>query len=230
MEQPKGTDKSTRFEVRSLSLGLILCGLAIAITGVSYIGNMLFDLQWLVWVVGLAFVAVGLLTMVWPVVLRKRAEPPRGRLQLTLLVAIPLAFVVSSQVCGLGLRACNGACHAINLALIGFAVWTSFRLYRNQPIGALLLVMIVISLIPHCVCLAPINTLWHSMLADVAPTCEMMPMTAALFSVAALRGIQTRSSIGLISILFVVMVFIIAGGLLFGFPWQGCVDHPGVGV
>jgi hypothetical protein len=23
-----------------------------------------------------------------------------------------------------------------------------------------------------------------------------------------------------------VMAFIIVGGLLFGFPWQGCVDHP----
>jgi len=47
-----------RLAVRIISIGLILAGIAIAITGVSYILNMTFTYQWLVLAVGLAFVAV----------------------------------------------------------------------------------------------------------------------------------------------------------------------------
>jgi hypothetical protein len=54
----------------------------------------------------------------------------------------------------------------------------------------------------------------------------MMPLAAALFSVMAIRGVRSRYSTALIAVLFGVMGFIIMGGLLLGFPWQGCVDHP----
>jgi hypothetical protein len=64
------------------------------------------------------------------------------------------------------------------------------------------------------------------MLGGVAPTCEMMPLAASFFAVIGVRGIRPRLSTTLVAVIFGVMVFIIVGGLLFGFPWQGCVDHP----
>jgi hypothetical protein len=57
----------------------------------------------------------------------------------------------------------------------------------------------------------------------------MLPLGATLFSVTALRGVRPRSSAALVGVMFGVMAFIIVGGLLFGFPWQGCVDHPMTG-
>jgi hypothetical protein len=216
-----------RFEVRIISVGLILSGIAIAITGVSYILNMTFTYQWLVWAVGLAFVVVGLLTIEWMRGFRKPGEVPDGKFRTILLVSIPLAFVLSSQVCGLGFRACNTACHILNIALIFLGIVVAIQLHRNKSISLILVLMIILGLFPHCVCLAPINTLWHSVFGGIAPTCEMMPLAAALFAVMALRGIRTRYSTLLIAVLYIVMIFIIVGGLLFGFPWQGCVDHPG---
>ena len=139
---------------------------------------------------------------------------------------MPLAFVVSSQVCGIGIRACNSVCHVTNALSIALALVIAIRLYRDQSVGPLLIPLVVISLIPHCVCLAPINTLWHRIFSGYAPTCEMMPLAAVLFSVTALRGVRVRFSAILVAVLFVVMVFIIVCGGLFGFPWQGCVDHP----
>jgi hypothetical protein len=97
-------------------------------------------------------------------------------------------------------------------------------------VGWLLIPVVVIALIPHCVCLAPINTLWHRFLCGAAPTCEMIPLAITLFAVAGVRGSLPRSNAFLIVLLFVVMVFIIVGGLLWGFPWRGCVGHPGVGA
>ena len=221
---PTGPDA---VEIRTASLGLVLAGLAIAVTGVSYIMYMVFPHQWLVWVVGLAFVAVGLLTAAWPLGLGRPGAMPDGKLRQYLIVSIPLAFVVSSQVCGLGFSACNATCHIANLVLIALAILTAVRLHRGQSVGALLAPMIVVGLIPHCVCHAPIDVLWHRAFLGFAPTCEMVPLAATLFSVAALRGVRPRSGSVLVGVLFAVMVFIIAGGLLFGFPWQGCVDHPG---
>ncbi len=222
---PTGLDA---VETRTASLGLILAGLAIAITGVSYMMYMAFPHQWLVWVVGLAFVAVGLVTMAWPLGLRRPGVVPEGKLRQYLIWSIPVAFVVSSQVCGLGLSACNVTCHITNLVLIALAVVTAVRLRRGRSVGVLLAPMIVVALIPHCVCHAPINVLWHRVLGGFAPTCEMVPLAATLCAVAALRGVRPRAGSVLVGVLFVVMIFIIVGGLLFGFPWQGCVDHPGL--
>ncbi|MCK5571618.1 MAG: hypothetical protein KAJ12_02610, partial [Bacteroidetes bacterium] len=98
-------------ETRTLSVGFLLVGLAIAVTTVSYVSNMSFSYQWLVWAVGGAFAGVALLTFEWPRALRHPGRVPEQRLRLFLLLSIPLAFLVSSQVCGLGLRACNAVCH-----------------------------------------------------------------------------------------------------------------------
>ena len=228
MENPTMQTDQKPLEIKIVSIGLILTGLSIAITGASYILNMTFAYQWLVWIIGLAFIIVGILTIVWPRGFRSPGEAPEGRFRQILIGSMPLAFIVSSQVCGLGLMACTTSCHIINIALIILALATAVRLYRDQSISAILIIMIVVALIPHCVCLAPINTLWHSMLGGVAPTCEMIPMAATLYAIMAVRGVNVRYSAILIAVLFVVMVFIIVGGLLFGFPWQGCVDHPGM--
>ena len=217
-------------ETRTISVGLILAGLATVITGVSYIMNMAFPYQWLVWGVGLAFIVVGGLTIEWPRAFRRPGEDiPEGRFRQVLILSIPLAFVVSSQICGLGLRGCNAVCHVTNLALIGLSAVTSIRLYRDKSVAPILIPIVVLSLVPHCVCHAPINILWHGMLSGYSPTCEMMPMAATLFSVMALRGIRPRLSTTLVAVLFGVMIFIIVGGSLFGFPWQGCVDQPVAG-
>ncbi|MEE9456500.1 MAG: hypothetical protein V3W11_05050 [bacterium] len=210
------------------SVGLVLAGVAIAVTGVSYIANSPFPVRGLVWLIGVAFVAVGLLTVVWPAALRRTGEAPKGGLRTFFLVSIPLAFIVSSQVCGIGLRACNATCHITNVVLIVLAVIAAVLLARGRPVGWFLVPMVFIALIPHCVCLAPINTLWHRFLCGAAPTCEMIPLAITLFAVAGVRGSLPRSNAVLITLLFVVMLFIIVGGLLWGFPWGGCVDHPGV--
>ena len=221
-------DKSKKLEAIFLIIGLLLAGLAIAITGVSYLLNMTFDYQWLVWIVGIAFIAVGILIIESSRGLNKPGNIPAGLFRQLLLFSMPIAFIISSQVCGLGFRACNLTCHLVNLALILLAALLAIRLHRNQSISLILPVMIVVGLIPHCTCLAPINTLWHQILGGSAPTCEMIPLSATLLAVLALRGVRSRFNTILIAILFVVMVFIIVGGLLFGFPWAGCVDHPGM--
>ncbi|MEE9553870.1 MAG: hypothetical protein V3W18_06185 [candidate division Zixibacteria bacterium] len=214
-------------ETRAIAVGLILVGLAIIITGISYLINMTFTYQWLVWAVGLTFIAVGSLTIESARRVRYPSESePKGRFRQILLFSIPCAFILSSQVCGLGIRACNTVCHLSNLSLIALAVITAIRLYRRQSVGGILIPMVVIGLIPHCVCHAPINVLWHSILGGVSPACEMIPLAASLIAVMALRGIRIRPGSVLIAIFFGVMIFIIIGGLFLKFLWQGCVDHP----
>lgn len=112
--------------------------------------------------------------------------------------------------------------------MIILAAFLAFRIHRSQSYSLILPAIIIIGLIPHCTCLAPINTLWHDILGGNAPTCEMMPLSATLLAVLALRGVRSKFNTILILILFVVMVFIIVGSSLFSFPWQGCVDHPGI--
>jgi len=53
-------------EIRTLSVGFLLVGIVIAVTAVSYVLNMTFPYQWLVWGVGAAFAAVALLAFEWP--------------------------------------------------------------------------------------------------------------------------------------------------------------------
>lgn len=226
MNNSTNTRSMDRWESPALKVGFILAGLAITITGVSYLIYMEFPQQWLVWIVGAAFIVVGFVTVAWSRGLSFRANMPENRSQRFLILSIPAAFVLSSQVCGLGLRACTTVCHITNALLIVLGVVMVFRLNRMQNVGLLLAPMVLIGLIPHCVCHAPINTVWHGILGGVSPTCEMMPLAASLFAITSIRGIRVSSGRILISVLFAVMLFIIVGGMMFGFPWQGCVDHP----
>jgi hypothetical protein len=212
-------------ERRTIMVGFLLVGLAIAVTTVSYGLNMTFTLQWLVWIITAAFAGVALLTLEWPRAFRGLpGEVPEGWLRGFLLLAMPLAYVLGSQVCGLGLKACSVVCHAINLSLIGLATVTAVRLHRGQSVGAVLVPMVVLGLTPHCVCHAPINVLWHSALGGFSPTCNMVPLAATLFSVTALRGIRPRYSAALAGVMLGMIVFMAVGNPLVGFPWQGCVS------
>jgi hypothetical protein len=213
-------------ETKTISIGFFIAGLAIAVTTVSYALNMTFDYQWLVWAITAVFAIVAILILEWPRAFQHLDKIPSGKLRNYLLLSIPLAFILSSQVCGLGVRACNFICHLTNLSLIGLAAVTSIRLHRNKPVVSLLISMIVISFIPHCVCHAPINILWHRTLSGFAPTCEMVPMAAVLFSVTALRGRRPHASTVLSVAMLGIILFITVGSSFFGFPWKGCVDYP----
>jgi hypothetical protein len=90
-------------EVRTLIIGFILVGITVAVTAVSYLLNMTFVYQWLVWIIGIAFAGVALITLEWTRAFRSPAgEEPKGWLRTALLVSIPLAYVLGSQVCDLG--------------------------------------------------------------------------------------------------------------------------------
>jgi hypothetical protein len=211
-------------EKQTMRIGFILAGIVIAVTAVSYLLNMTFTYQWMVWVIGVAFLAVALLTLEWTRALNNPlGETPMGTLRGLLLLAMPLAFILDSQICGLGLKACSVLCNVISFTLIGLSAVTAYRIYRNQSVGALLVPMVIIGLIPHCVCGAPINTIWQSIFGGYAPTCQVIPLAATLFSVAALRGVRTRWSAVLVGVLLAVTVFIVVGNPLFGFPWTGCI-------
>jgi hypothetical protein len=66
METTARQSTATPTEIRSASIGFILVGLGVAVTAVSYVLNMTFPLQWLVWTLGAAFAAVALLAFEWP--------------------------------------------------------------------------------------------------------------------------------------------------------------------
>jgi uncharacterized membrane protein YecN with MAPEG domain len=211
-------------EVRTLIVGFVLVGLAVAVTTVSYLLNMTFVYQWLVWIIGIAFAGVALITLEWTRAFRSPAgEAPKGWLRNVLLISIPLAYVLGSQVCGLGLASCGAACTAINLSLIGLGTATSYRIYRGQSVGWFLIPMVILGLTPHCVCEAPINTIWQSALSGYSPTCNMVPLGVTLFSVAALKGVRTKASAAISGVLSGMIVFMAVGNPLFSFPWSGCV-------
>jgi hypothetical protein len=211
-------------ETGTLIVGFILVGIAVAVTTVSYLLNMTFIYQWLVWVIGIAFAGVALISLEWTRAFRSSAgEAPRGWLRTALLISIPLAYVLGSQVCGLGLASCGSACTAINLSLIGLGTATSYRIYRGQSIGWFLIPMVILGLMPHCVCEAPINTIWQGALGSFSPTCNMVPLGVTLFSVAALKGVRTKASSAISGVLSGMIVFMAVGNPLFSFPWSGCV-------
>jgi hypothetical protein len=210
-------------ERRTLWVGFLLVGVAIGVTALSYVQNMRFPLQWLVWGVGAAFGAVALLALEWPRAYRDAADVPEGGLRWFLLASMPLAFVLGSQVCGVGLKACGVLCHGTNLVAIVLAGATAYRMHRGKSIGVTLVPLVIVALVPHCVCHAPVNTLWHSALGGVAPTCGLVPLAAVLFSVSALRGARPRASAGLSMMMLGMIVFMAVGNPLIGFPWRGCV-------
>lgn len=211
-------------EIRVAQVGFVLAGLVIAITGVSYLLNMEFQYQWLVWIIGVAFIAIGLICMEWMRAFRLNpGDLPSGGSRKFIILAIPLSYIIDSQICGLGLKACNTACHILSWALLALAVAMAIQLFRNKPIVLFLIPTVILSLIPHCTCHAPINTVWHSLFGGIAPTCFVMPLAVVLFSVAALRGFRSRLSLVFVLLMLIVITFCAVGNPLFGFPWQGCV-------
>lgn len=211
-------------ELWTMRVGFILAGIVIAVTAVSYLLNMTFTYQWMVWVIGVAFLAVALLTLEWTRSLGGTpGEAPTGTLRGLLLIAMPVAFILDSQICGLGLKACSALCNVISFTMIGLSALTAYRLHRNQSVVALLVPMVVVGLVPHCVCGAPINTIWQGIFGGYSPTCQVIPLAATLFSVAALKGVRTRWSAAMVGLLLAVTVFIVVGNPLFGFPWTGCI-------
>jgi hypothetical protein len=208
----------------TMVVGFLLSGIIIGVVAVSYVLYSPFPIKILVWVIGVAFVGVALLAIEWPRAFRSLpGEVPTGGLRTFLILAIPIVFVLDSQICGLGLKACTVVCHVLTYSLIGLATVTAIQLYRGKSVGPFLVPMVVLSLIPHCVCQAPINTIWHSIFGGYAPTCYVIPLAATLFSISALRGVRTRWSAALVVVLLAVTVFIVVGNPLLGFPWQGCV-------
>jgi hypothetical protein len=136
---------------------------------------------------------------------------------------MPMAFVLGSQVCGTGLKACTVACHVTNIASIALAGTTAIRAHRGRSVAPTLIPLIVVALVPHCVCSAPVNVIWHGVFGGYAPTCGMVPMAAVLFSVAALKGARPRLSATLTAVMLGVIAFMAVGNPLIGFPWEGCV-------
>ncbi len=224
----KSTDAqkgSKPLEVRTVQLGFVLVAIVIGLTAVSYVLNMEFRYQWLVWVIGVAFMAVALLSLEWIRAYRRPpGEAPKGGLRLFLLIAMPLAFVLDSQICGLGFKACTFICHALSYLLIVLAIVMAIQLHRGKSIGPFLIPVVILSLVPHCVCHAPINVIWHSIFGGYAPTCFVMPLAVVLFSVTALRGLRTRFSAALVILMLVVIAFVAVGNSLWGFPWPGCIQ------
>jgi len=207
-----------------VKLGFWLAGIVIAMTAVSYVLNLEFVYQWLVWVIGIAFAGVALLACEWPRALRSPlSDVPKGRIRQFLLASIPLSFILASQYCGLGLEACTVLCNVISFTMMELGAVTAYRIHRGQSIGAVLILTVIIGLIPHCVCHAPINAIWHSIPGSVAPTCQVIPLAATLFAVSALRGARPRLSAGIVGMLLLVTVFIVVGNPVLGFPWEGCV-------
>jgi hypothetical protein len=148
---------------------------------------------------------------------------PEGGARTFLLAAMPLSFVIGSQVCGLGFKACSTVCHLTNLSLIVLASGLAFRMHRGLSIGPILIPMVVLGLLPHCICHAPINVVWQGIFGGYSPTCNMVPLAVVLFSVAALRGFRFRASTIMTGVLLVMIVFMAAGNPLIGLPWEGCV-------
>ena len=209
----------------TIVVGFLLSGIIIGVVAVSYLLNMTFRYQFLVWVIGVAFAGVALLNIEWPRAFRSLpGEAPQGGLRWFLLLSIPVVYLLDSQICGLGFKSCTVVCAVLSVLLFLLAVATSVQLYRGKSVGPLLAAMVVLSVIPHCVCQAPINTIFHNIFGGNAPTCYVIPLSATLFAVTALRGFRTRLSTGLVGVLLAVTVFIVVGNPLFGFPWQGCVS------
>ena len=226
MENSEVQGRLSKLEEKTLIVGLILSGIAIIFTAASYVVSITFSAMWLVWLVGLVFAAVGFSVLESVGGFENVSKLPEGNHRKILIYSIPASFILSSQTCGLGLQACSIACHVINILLILIALFIAYRIQKGQKAGIILAPLVVIAMIPHCICNTPINSLWHSLFNGVSPVCELLPLTASLLAISALHGIRPRSKSTLAAIIFVLMLLIIVGGLMFGFPWQGCVDHP----
>ncbi len=224
MEATEDRASPRLLETRTVRIGFLLVGIIIAVTAVSYALNGTFRYQWLIYAAAAGFIGLAVLALVWPRAYgRGHAEAPTGKLRAALLISMPVAFIAGSQICGVGLAACGAICHATNGALVVLAAIVSWRVMRSQRVGPLLAAIVVLSLVPHCVCHAPINVVWHSF-PGVSPACDAVPLAATLFAVTALRGVRPRASSVIALATLGLIVFIAAGNSILGFPWQGCVS------
>ncbi|MGB2982645.1 MAG: hypothetical protein WBC63_02155 [Candidatus Bipolaricaulia bacterium] len=81
----------------TMVVGFVLSAVVIGVVAASYLLNMQFQYLALVWIIGIAFGAVALLLVMWPLTLRGRLDdPPTGRLRALLILAVPIAFVLDS--------------------------------------------------------------------------------------------------------------------------------------
>jgi hypothetical protein len=215
---------NNKLETRTAIIGFILAAVIIAVTAISYGMYSPFPIRPLVWLIVIAFSGVALLALEWPrAYLNPPGETPKGNHKLFLLVAIPLAFVLDSQICGLGLAACSVVCNLISFALIILAIVMAIRINQGQPVGGLLIPVVFLGVIPHCICQSPINVIWQSIFNGLAPTCQIIPLATTLFALTALRGRRPLLGTILVVVLLIVTIFISIGNPLFGFPWRGCV-------
>jgi hypothetical protein len=217
---------NNKLEILTIRTGFILAGAIIAITGISYGMHSPFYIRPLVWLIAIVFVGVGLISLEWPRAFGgSPGEVPKGNQKLFLLAAIPFSFILDSQICGLGLMACTITCNVISFATIALALILVFRINQNKPVAIVLIPIVILSVIPHCICDAPINTIWHNLFNGVAPTCYIIPLVTTLFALTAMRGRRSRLSTILVVVMLIITLFIAVGNPLFGFPWEGCVGN-----
>jgi hypothetical protein len=217
---------NSKFENLIIRIGFILAGTIITITGISYGIHSPFQIKPLVWLIAIAFTCIGLISLEWAWAFGgSPGKIPKGNQKLFLLAAIPFSFILDSQICGLGLMACSTTCNLISLATIALALILAFRINRDKPIVIVLVPIVILSTIPHCICDAPINTIWRNLFNGVAPTCYIIPLATTLFALTALRGRRSRLSTIFVVVMLIITLFIAVGNPLFGFPWEGCVGN-----
>jgi hypothetical protein len=136
---------------------------------------------------------------------------------------MPLAFVLGSQVCGIGLSACTVYCNIFTLISIDWATLIAVQIYRGKKVGILLIPILILGLFPHCICHAPINVIWKQIFNGYSPTCGMVPTAVVLFAVTTLKGIRPKLGTIMVLALLGIIVFMAVGNYFFGFPWHGCV-------
>jgi len=217
---------NNKLENLTIRIGFILAGAIITVTGISYGMHSPFQIRPLVWLIAIAFICIGLISLEWPRAFGGSPHKiPKGNQKLFLLAAIPFSFILDSQICGLGLMACSTTCNLISFATIALAIILALRINQDKPVAIVLIPIVILSVIPHCICDAPINTIWRNLFNGVAPTCYIIPLATTLFALTALRGRRSRLSTILVVVMLVVTLFIAIGNPLFGFPWEGCVGN-----
>lgn len=213
----------TRGARLALSAGFLLTAFVITVTTVSFATHTTFRPAWLVWAATVGFVGVALVAGLWAWRSAVAAVESAGAAPSWLVAAIPLGFVVNSQVCGPGLTACSVPCALINLGLIGLGAVLALRLHRALPIGPVPVVALAaLGLVPHCVCDVNANVLWRSSIG-LSPACEAPAVALALLGLVTARGLWPRAGSVAVAALFAMIVFMALGTHLLGFPWQSCI-------
>lgn len=212
---------SERLEVRVAAIGFVLSGIVIGVAAVSYALYSPFPIEFLVWVVAAVFAGLALLALEWPRAFRSvQRQVPEGKRQAFLLLSIPATYILAPTLCGIGLETCTAVGVFLSLSLMGLAWLTCLRLYEGESVGHLLAAMVVLSLVPHCVCDAPTNTILRSVFGGYAPNSFVLALTTTLFAVGGLRGVRPQWSARLVAVLLAVNIVVLVGSMFVGFPWE----------